>query len=42
MDKKIKDALYQAYVGESKAALRLKVYADKAEQEEYLPIGKLL
>jgi rubrerythrin len=41
MDKKIKDALYQAYVGESKAALRLKVYADKAEQEEYLPIGKL-
>jgi len=26
-------ALYQAYVGEAKAALRLKVFADKAEKE---------
>ncbi len=24
-------ALYEAYVGEAKAALRLKVYADKAD-----------
>ncbi len=41
MDEKIRDAFYEAYVGEAKAALRLKVYADKAEQEEYLPIAKL-
>lgn len=41
MDERIKDAFYLAYVGEAKAALRLKVYADKAEQEGYLPIAKL-
>jgi rubrerythrin len=41
MDERIKDAFYEAYVGESKAALRLKIYADKAEQEGYLPIAKL-
>ena len=28
-----KDALQQAYAGEAKAALRLKVYAEKAEEE---------
>ena len=41
MDKKLKDVFYLAYVGEAKAALRLKVYADKAEAEGYLPIAKL-
>jgi rubrerythrin len=38
---KIKDALNQAYVGEAKASLRLKVYADKAEQEGYKQIARL-
>ena len=37
----IRDALYQAYTGEAKAALRLKVYADKAEEEGYLQMAKL-
>jgi len=41
MDDKIKDAFYQAYVGESKAALRLKIYAKKAEDEGYPQIAKL-
>ena len=36
-----KDALQQAYAGEAKAALRLRVYADKAEQEGYPQIAKL-
>ena len=36
-----RDALYQAYTGEAKAALRLKVYAEKAEQEGYGQIAKL-
>ena len=35
------DALYQAYTGEAKASLRLKVFADKAEEEGYLQIAKL-
>ncbi len=37
----IRDALYQAYAGEAKAALRLKVYADKAEEEGYRQMAKL-
>jgi len=41
MDKRLKDAFYQGYVGEAKAALRLKIYANKAEEEGYLPIAKL-
>jgi rubrerythrin len=36
-----KDALWQAYAGEAKAALRLKVYAEKAEEEGYPQIAKL-
>src|SRR3989339_740426 len=36
-----KDALQQAYAGEAKASLRLKVYADKAEKEGYPQIAKL-
>jgi rubrerythrin len=35
------DALRQAYTGESKASLRLKVYAEKAEADGYPQIAKL-
>jgi rubrerythrin len=41
MDDKIKDAMYESWVGEAKAALRLKIYADKAEEEGYPQIAKL-
>lgn len=41
MDEKIRDALSQAYAGEAKAALRLKVYAQKAESEGYKQMAKL-
>jgi len=36
-----REALQQAYEGEAKAALRLKVYAEKAEKEGYPQIAKL-
>jgi rubrerythrin len=35
------DALQQAYAGEAKASLRLKVYAEKAEEDGYPQIAKL-
>lgn len=35
------EALQQAYAGEAKAALRLKVYAEKAEEEGYPQLAKL-
>jgi rubrerythrin len=38
---KTEDALYQAYTGEAKAALRLKVFAEKAEEEGYLQMARL-
>jgi len=38
---KVKDALHQAYAGEAKAALRLNVFAEKADQEGYTQIGRL-
>ena len=38
---KTEDALYQAYTGEAKAALRLRVFAEKADQEGYPQIAKL-
>lgn len=41
MDDALRDAFYQAYTGESKASLRLKVYAEKAEQEGYPQLAKL-
>ncbi|MGD0822146.1 MAG: rubrerythrin family protein [Desulfomonilia bacterium] len=41
MDDKIKDAIHQAYAGESKASLRLKVFAEKADQEGYPQLAKL-
>jgi rubrerythrin len=36
-----REALQQAYSGEAKAALRLKVYAEKAEEEGYPQIANL-
>ncbi|MBW2599727.1 MAG: rubrerythrin family protein [Deltaproteobacteria bacterium] len=41
MDDKIKDAMHQAYTGESKAALRLKVFAEKAKEDGYPQLAKL-
>jgi rubrerythrin len=41
MSSKTDEALYQAYTGEAKAALRLRVFAEKAEQEGYPQIAKL-
>ncbi|MBN1381485.1 MAG: rubrerythrin family protein [Deltaproteobacteria bacterium] len=38
---KTRDALHKAYEGEAKAALRLKVFAEKASQEGYKQIAKL-
>ncbi len=35
------EALYEAYAGEAKAALRLKAFADRAEEEGYPQIAKL-
>lgn len=36
-----KEALQEAYAGEAKAALRLKVYADKADEENLPQIARL-
>ena len=41
MHEKIKDALHEVYTGEAKAALRLKVFAKKAEEEGYPQMAKL-
>lgn len=41
MDDVIKKALHDAYTGESKATLRLKVFAEKAETEGYPQLAKL-
>ena len=41
MHEKIRDALHEVYTGEAKAALRLKVYAKKAEEEGYPQMAKL-
>ena len=35
------EALYEAYAGEAKAALRLKVFSDRAREEGYPQIAKL-
>jgi rubrerythrin len=37
----VKQALHQAYTGEAKAALRLKVFAEKAREEGYPQVAKL-
>jgi rubrerythrin len=36
-----RENLYTAYTGEAKASVRLKVYAEKAEKEEYPGVAKL-
>jgi len=41
MDENIREALQQAYVGEAKAALRLKLFAEKADDEGYKQIARL-
>jgi rubrerythrin len=41
MEDKLQNVIHQAYAGESKATLRLKVYAEKAEQEGYPQLAKL-
>ena len=41
MEDKIRDAIHQAYTGESKASLRLKVFAEKALEEGYPQLAKL-
>ncbi len=41
MDERIRDAIHQAYTGESKASLRLKVFAEKAQAEGYPQLAKL-
>ncbi len=41
MDEKLKEAFHQVYEAEAKAALRLKIFAKKAEQEELPQIAKL-
>jgi len=41
MDEKIREALRQAYIGEAKAALRLKLFAEKADEEGYKQIAHL-
>ena len=41
MDEKLKEAFHKVYEGEAKAALRLKVFAKKAEQEDLPQIAKL-
>ncbi|MBN2283427.1 MAG: rubrerythrin family protein [Deltaproteobacteria bacterium] len=41
MDERIREALHTAYTGEAKAALRLKLYAEKADKEGYAQVAKL-
>jgi rubrerythrin len=41
MDEKLKEAFHKVYEGEAKAALRLKIFAKKADQEDLPQIAKL-
>ncbi len=41
MDEKLKEAFHKVYEGEAKAALRLKIFAKKADQENLPQISKL-
>jgi rubrerythrin len=41
MDERIKEAFHKVYEGEAKAALRLKIFAKKADQEDLPQISKL-
>jgi rubrerythrin len=41
MDERLKEVFHKIYEGEAKAALRLKIFAKKAEQEDLSQISKL-
>src|SRR4030042_5435902 len=41
MDERLKEAFHEVYEGEAKAALRLKLFANKADQEELPQIAQL-
>jgi rubrerythrin len=41
MDEKLKEAFHKVYESEAKAALRLKIFAKKAEQEDLPQVAKL-
>jgi len=41
MDERLKEAFHKVYEGEAKAALRLKLFAKKADEEELPQIAKL-
>ncbi len=41
MDERLKEAFHKIYEGEAKAALRLKIFAKKAEQEDLPQVAKL-
>jgi rubrerythrin len=41
MDDRLKEAFHKIYEGEAKAALRLKIFAKKAEQEDLTQIARL-
>ena len=41
MDERLKEAFHKVYEGEAKAALRLKIFAKKAEQEDLPQVAKL-
>ena len=41
MDERLKEAFYRVYEGEAKAALRLKLFANKAEKEGFPQIARL-
>lgn len=41
MDDKLRSVLHQAFTGEAKAHLRLKVFAEKADEEGYPQLAKL-
>jgi len=41
MDERVKEAFYKVYEGEAKAALRLKLFANEAEQEGFPQIAQL-
>ncbi len=41
MSDKVRELFYKAYGGEAKAALRLKIFSDKADEEGYSQMAKL-
>ena len=41
MGEKTRENLHDAYTGESKAVVRLRAFAAKAEEEEYEAVAKL-